>query len=155
MSLIDYIWADRRTSDRLFFAKLNHIIHACRRPLNTSLTCPHVRMVIHLISTTILTSPPYIINYDLTYLQHFAVIMQEYRSGSELKPCNMEPDAHTCYEIFWKKEHDWLKQSCQLQMDQSPAVYCLKFGFCLQCTSGMFTLSTVYVVCLPLFIHSV
>ncbi len=34
-------------------------------------------------------------------------------------------------------------------MDQSPAAYCLKFGFCLQCTSGMLTsatVSTVYVI---------
>ncbi len=26
----------------------------------------------------------------------------------------------------------------QLKMYQSAAMYCLKFGFCLQCTSGMF-----------------
>ncbi len=67
----------------LFFVKLNHLIHACHRPLNTSLTCPRVRMVIHLISTSILTSLPYITNYDLTYLQHFAVIMHEYRAWVE------------------------------------------------------------------------
>ncbi len=69
-------------------------------PLNTSLTCPHVRMLIHLISTSILTSPPYITNYDLTYLPHFAIIMHKYPSGSELKPCNMALDVHACKEIF-------------------------------------------------------
>ncbi len=89
----------------------NHIIHACCRPLNTLLTCPHIRIVIHLISRSILTSPPYITNYDLTYLQHFVVMMHRYRSGCELKPCNMAPDAHACKDIFWKKEHDQLKRS--------------------------------------------
>ncbi len=102
VALIDYIWADRRTSDILFFAKLSHIIHAYRRTLNISFTCPHVRMVIHLISTSILTWP-YITNYDLTYLQHFAIIMHEYWSGSELKPCNMVPDAHTCARNILKE----------------------------------------------------
>ncbi len=57
------------------------------RNLKYFINLPRVRMVIHLISTSILTSPPYITNYDLTYLQHFAVIMHEYLSGSELKPC--------------------------------------------------------------------
>ncbi len=75
-----------QTSDIVyFFAKSNHIIHACCRHLNTLLICPHIRMVIQLISTSILTSLPYFSNYDSTYLQHFTVKMYEYHSGSELK----------------------------------------------------------------------
>ncbi len=42
-------------------------------------------MVIQLISTSVLTSPPFFANYDSTYFQHFAVNMHEYCSGSELK----------------------------------------------------------------------
>ncbi len=67
-------------------------------------------MVIHVISTSVMTSPPYFTNYDTTYLQHFAVKMQEYGSGSELQygaRC-----AHMQRNI-WKKEHDWLKRSWQ------------------------------------------
>ncbi len=84
-----------------FFAKSNHIIHACRHHLNTSLICPRIGMVIHVISTSVLTSPPYFTNYDSTYLQHFTVKMHEYRSGSELKLaiwCQMRTHAKKYFE---------------------------------------------------------
>ncbi len=127
----------------LFFAKSNHIIHACHRLLNTSLICPLLRMVIHIIFTSVLTSPPYFTNYDSKYfLQHFAVKMHEYHSGSELKLAiwgQMRTHAKKYFEM--KNTFGWSKAG-QLQMDQSPAVYCLKFGFCLQCTSDMFTSAT-------------
>ncbi len=58
-------------------------------------------MVIHVISTSVLTSPPYVTNYDSTYLQHFAVKMHEYRSGSELKLaiwCQMRMHAKKYFE---------------------------------------------------------
>ncbi len=42
-------------------------------------------MVIHVIFTSVWTSLPYFTNYDSTYLQHLAIKMHEYRSGSELK----------------------------------------------------------------------
>ncbi len=42
-------------------------------------------MVIPVISTSVLTSPPYFTNYDSIYLQHFTVKIDEYCSGSELK----------------------------------------------------------------------
>ncbi len=86
--------------------------HACRRHLNTSLICPHIRMVILIISTSVLTSLPYVTNYDSTYLQHFAVKMHSWISFRFwVEICNMAPDAHACKEIFWKKKHDLLKRS--------------------------------------------
>ncbi len=70
-------------------------------------------MVIQLISTSVLTSPPYFTNYDSTYLQHFAVkmhLMHEYCSGSELKLaiwCQMHTHAKKYFErkdtIGWSK----------------------------------------------------
>ncbi len=38
---------------------------------------------------------------------------------------------------FERKNTISWSEAGQLQMGQSPAVYCLMFGFCLQCTSGM------------------
>ncbi len=121
----------------LFFAKSNHIIHACRH-LNTSLICPHIRMVIQLISTSVLTSPPYFTNYDSTYLQHFTVKMHEYHSGSKLKIAIWHQMHTHAKKYFERKNMIGWSEAGQLQMDQSPATYCLNFGFCLQCTSGMF-----------------
>ncbi len=124
--------------------------HPCMPPhLNTTLICLRIRMVIHVISTSVLTSPPYFTNYDSTYLQHFFNKIHEYRSASELKLaiwCQMPTHAKKYFER--KNTIGWSKAG-QLQMDRSPAAYCLKFGFCRQCTSGMFmspTFSTVYVI---------
>ncbi len=108
----------------LFFAKSNHIIHACYRHLNTSLICPHIRMVIQLISTSVLTSPPYFTNYDSTYLQHFIIKRHESCLGSELKLaiwCQM----HTYAKKYFERKNTigW-SETGQLQTDQSPAVYC-------------------------------
>ncbi len=81
-----YIWADRRTSDIGYFLQswTTSSMHAAVT-WYTSLICPRIRMVIQLISSSVLTSPPYFTNYDSTYLQHFAIKMYEYRSGPELK----------------------------------------------------------------------
>ncbi len=66
--LLHLSWmADVRFCHCLFFAKSNHIIHACRHHLNTSLICPCVRMVIQLISTSVLTSQH---NTLQTMIQH-------------------------------------------------------------------------------------
>ncbi len=130
----------------LFFAKSNHIIHACHCHLNTSLICPRIRMVIQLISTSVLTSPPYCTNYDSTYLQHFAVKMHEYRWGSELKVAIWHQMCINAKKYFERKNTIGWSEAGQLQMDQSPATFCLKFVFCLQCTSGMFMSSTFSTV---------
>ncbi len=130
----------------LFFAKSNHIIHVCRRHLNTSLICRRIRMVIHVISTSVMTSPPYFTNYDSTYLQHFAVKMNEYRSGSELKLAIWHQMRTHAKKYFETKNTIGWSEAGQLQMDQSPVAYCLKFGFCLQSTSSMFTSATFSTV---------
>ncbi len=130
----------------LFFMKLNHIINACRHYLNTSLICPHIRMVFELISTSVLTSLPYFINYDSTYLQHFAVKMHEYRSGSELKLTIWRQMSMNAKKYLEKKNTIGWSEAGQLQMDQTPVAYCLKFCFCLQCTSGMFMSATFSTV---------
>ncbi len=59
-----YIWGPADVRHCLFFAKSKHIIHICRRHLNTSLICPRIIMVSHVISTSVLTSPQYFTNYD-------------------------------------------------------------------------------------------
>ncbi len=60
-------------------------------------------------------------------------------------------------KYFERKNMIGWSEAGQLQMDQSPAVYCLKVGFYLQCSFGMITsstLSTVYFVFLLLLINS-
>ncbi len=103
-------------------------------------------MVIHVISTSVLTSPPYFTNYDSTYLQNFAIKMLEYHSGSELKLEMWHQRGTHAEKYFERKNTIGWSAAGQLQMDQSPAANCLKFCFCLQCTSGMFTSATFLTV---------
>ncbi len=72
--------------------------------------------------------------------------MHEYRSGSELKLAMWRQMRKHAKKYFERKNTIGWSEADQLQMDRSPTVYCLKFGFCLQCTSGMFTSATFSTV---------
>ncbi len=51
----------------------------------------------------------------------------------------MAPGVHTMARKYFNRSNMIGRDEVeQLQMDQSSAVYCLKFGFCLECSSGMF-----------------
>ncbi len=142
-----YIWADVRHC--LFFAKSNHIIHACRRYLNTSLICPHIRMVIQLISTSVLTSPPYFTNYDSTYLQHFTVKMHEYPSGSELKLAIWRQMRMHAKKYFDRKNMIWLKWSWPAPNGPITSRILFEVWFLPSVDFSMFTcvtFSTFYVI---------
>ncbi len=118
----------------LFFARLNCINRSCCHLLNTSLICPCVGMVIHLIFSILIISKHI----------YIATIVHKYHLGSELKPCNMVPDLHAWKKVFWKKEHNYLKRSWPAS--NWPLTSRILFGFCLQCTCGMFSSSTLSMV---------
>ncbi len=72
--------------------------------------------------------------------------MHEYRSGSELKLAMWRQMRKHAKKYFERKNTIGWSEADQLQMDRSPTVYCLKFGFCHQSTSGMFTSATFSTV---------
>ncbi len=121
----------------LYFAKSNHTIHACCCHLNTLLICPRIRIEIQFFCTFVLTSPPYFTSYHSAYLHTFAVKMWEFHSYSELKLPIWCPIPTHVRKSFERRNMIGWGEAGQLQMDQSAALHCLKFGFCLQCTSGM------------------
>ncbi len=86
-------------------------------------------MVIHVISTSVWTSPPYFTNYDSTYLQRFSIKIHEYRSGSELKLAIWRQMCTNAKKYFEGKNMIGRSEAGQLQMDLSPATYCFEVWF--------------------------